>query len=149
MSLAQLLGEYLISGYSFLLPSLLDDVSNVKSSTIWLASALTLISTSMTLLFSRLVDMYGGYSIFLAGSSSIMAWTFVCAFAASPAIIVLSRAMQGVGVSALQPAAFSLVGTRYLPGKRRNLALGIYSAVALSGFFASIATSGLAVTYAT
>lgn len=93
--------------------------------------------------------MYGGYWIFLAEASLILAWTLVYAFAASPAIIVLSRAMQGVGVAALQPAAFSLIGTRYPPGKRRNLALGIYSAVAPLGFFAGIATSGLVVTYAT
>lgn len=149
MSLTQVLGEYLISGYSVLLPSLLKDFSDVDTSAIWLKSALTLISASMTLPFSRLVDIYGGYCVFFVGGFLVLAWTIICTFAASPAIVILSRAMQGIGVAALQPATFSLISTRYAAGKQRNLVLGICSASAPLGFFVGIATSGLAVTYTT
>lgn len=142
---ADLPQEYLISGFSALLPTLTKQFSSDSTaSNFWPASILSLILCSTILTFARVSDMYGGYSVFMAGVFWLFLWTLIAGFSSSSFILLdVCRAMQGLAIAAYTPSTFALFGAIYPAGPRRNIALGVYGACAPLGFFAGICTSAL------
>ncbi|KAF2089513.1 MFS general substrate transporter [Saccharata proteae CBS 121410] len=148
MSMTQLLAEYLISGFGVILPYLVKDLSSSESiSMLWPTSVLTLVLASMTLPFARAVDIYGGYPIYMGGVFWLCLWSLICGYCRSEVMLDICRAMQGLALAAFQSAGFALIGSTYPVGKKRNVVLGVYGAMAPVGFFTGIAMSGLAVEY--
>jgi MFS family permease len=88
--------------------------------------------------------MYGGYIIFNGGLVWFTIWTVITGFSKSFTMLVLCRAMEGLGAAAFLPAGISLLGRIYRPGPRKNLVFSLYGAVAPMGFFLGIITGGMA-----
>lgn len=108
----------------------------------WPASILSLILCSTILTFARVSDMYGGYPVFMTAVLWLFIWTLIAGFATQSLILLnVCRAMQGLAIAAYTPSTFALFGAIYPAGPRRNLALGIYGAMAPLGFFAGICIS--------
>lgn len=144
MALTQLLAEYLISGFSVILPTLMKQIqfSTSTASNFWPASILSLILCGTILTFARMSDMYGGYCVFMAAVFWLFLWTFIAGFSGGSIILLdICRAMQGLAIAAYTPSTFALFGSIYRAGPRRNIALGIYGACAPLGFFAGICIS--------
>lgn len=113
---------------------------------VWPASSLTLVAGALLLPFGRLTDMYGGYIIFSAGMAWFSVWTFIAGFSTDFAMLIVCRAMEGLGCAAFLPAGISILGRTYRPGPRKNLVFSLYGAAAPLGFFAGILLGGLAQT---
>ena len=145
VAMTQLLAEYLIAGFAIVLPNLYQvDAGEGAGTTglFWPAALLSLILSALLLTFARVSDMYGGYSPFMFGLIWLAIWTLIPGFVSSSMLLNVSRANQGLAIAAFTPSTFSLVGSIYPEGPRRNIVLGLYGACAPLGFFAGFLAGG-------
>ena len=145
IAMTQLLAEYLISGFAIVLPNLFDAASSEgagMTGLFWPAALLSLILSAFLLTFARVSDMYGGYGPFMFGLIWLTIWTLIPGFFSSSLLLNVSRANQGLAIAAFTPSTFSMVGSIYPEGPRRNVVLGLYGACAPLGFFAGFLAGG-------
>lgn len=145
IAMTQLLAEYLISGFAVVLPNFFDENASTgagMTGMFWPAALLTLILSSFLLIFARISDMYGGYGPFMFGLIWLAIWTLIPGFVSSSLMLNISRAMQGLSIAAYTPSTFSMVGSIYPEGPRRNIVLGLYGACAPLGLYTGFLTGG-------
>jgi MFS family permease len=88
--------------------------------------------------------MHGGYAVFTIGLSWMCLWCLVAGFSKNYIMLIVCRAMQGLGSAAYLPAGIMLLGKTYRPGPRKNLVFAFYGAFAPLGFFVGILFGGIA-----
>jgi MFS family permease len=145
IAMTQLLAEYMISGFAIVLPNLLDQSSSDgagMTGLFWPAALLTLILSAFLLIFARISDMYAGYGPFMFGIIWLAIWTLIPGFFSSSIVLNVSRAMQGLAIAAYTPSTFSMVGSIYPEGPRRNIVLGLYGACAPLGMYTGFLVGG-------
>nr|WP_052477927.1 MFS transporter [Kibdelosporangium sp. MJ126-NF4]CEL13796.1 Drug resistance transporter EmrB/QacA subfamily [Kibdelosporangium sp. MJ126-NF4] len=108
----------------------------------WVVNAYGVAIAGFLLLGGRAADTVGRRRVFVAGLAVFSIASLVGGFASSPAMLVATRALQGLGAAMFSPAAFSLLTTVYPPGRERNRALGVWAAVAASGLAAGVILGG-------
>ena len=141
--MSQLLTEYFVSGFTVILPTLIRDLDIPQASSVWPATAFSLVIASTLLVFGRLGDMWGGYPVFLWGLVWLLTWSVIAGFSINPLMLVFCRALQGLGASAFLPTGVMLMGSLYRPGPRKNLVFAIYGTSAVLGFFVGIFVAGI------
>lgn len=135
--------EFLISGMNVLLPSLVRELHIPSESQTWPASIFTLVAGAFLLPFGRLCDMYGASVVFLTSIAWLSIWTLVGGFSQNLAMLLATRAFQGLGSAANLPAGLALLSSVYRPGPRKNFIFSLYGGCAPFGFFAGILVAGL------
>ena len=111
---------------------------------LWMLMGYMLVSAVLVVTLGRLGDMYGGYTLFNAGLLWLCAWSLVAGFSTNYVMLIVCRALQGLGAAAFLPASIMLLGKTYRPGPRKNLVFALYGAFAPLGFFVGILFGGLA-----
>ncbi|KAM5341764.1 hypothetical protein ACJ41O_014795 [Fusarium nematophilum] len=133
-----LMSEYTISGFNIALPSLANTLDIPPSARTWPAAVPNLTTSVLLLPFARLSERYGGRVVFLAGHIWLLAWSLACGFSRDVTVLIVCRAMQGVGAAAFLPASLALLGRTYRPGPRKNLVFSLYGAFGCVGFYFGI-----------
>jgi MFS family permease len=78
--------------------------------------AVPLLAQAVTIpLYGRLADIYGRRRVFFVGTSIFLVGTTLCGFARSTEVLILFRAIQGLGSGAIQPIAVTIIGDVYSP----------------------------------
>ncbi|KAH6715453.1 MFS multidrug transporter-like protein [Leptodontidium sp. MPI-SDFR-AT-0119] len=149
ISMSQVLTEYFVSGFTVILPTLVQDLNIASASATWPASAFSLVVASLLLIFGRLADMYGGYPVYVAGFAWLTLWSLIAGFSTNDVMMNFCRALQGLGPAAYLPSSVMILGSIYRPGPRKNLVFSIYGACAAFGFFVGIFFAGVTAEYAT
>ncbi|MEV0276580.1 MFS transporter [Streptomyces sp. NPDC050610] len=108
----------------------------------WVVNAYGVAIAGSLLLGGRAADIFGRRRIFVAGTALFTVASLVGGFASSPLMLIITRALQGLGAALFSPAAFSLLTTTFPSGKERNRALGAWAAVAASGLAAGVILGG-------
>jgi MFS family permease len=143
ITMSQLLTEYFVSGFTVILPTLIRDLNIPQASSVWPATAFSLVIASTLLVFGRLGDMWGGYPVFLWGLAWLLTWSVIAGFSINPLMLDFCRALQGLGASAFLPTGVMLMGSLYRPGPRKNLVFALYGTSAVVGFFVGIFVAGI------
>jgi len=143
ISMSQFLTEYFVSGFPVLLPTLIRKLDIPQATSVWPATAFSLVIASTLLVFGRLGDMWGGYPIFLCGLAWLLVWCVIAGFSVNPLMLDICRALQGLGAAAFLPTGVMLMGSLYRPGPRKNLVFAIYGTSGVFGFFGGIFVAGL------
>jgi DHA2 family methylenomycin A resistance protein-like MFS transporter len=94
----------------------------------WVVSTYTLAFASLILSAGALGDRIGAKRVFIAGFSVFTAASLVCALAPNAAILITSRAVQGIGAAILVPNSLALLNHAYPNDKERGRAVGIWAA---------------------
>jgi predicted MFS family arabinose efflux permease len=141
--MSQLLTDFFVSGFTVILPTLIRELDIPQASSVWPATAFSLVIASTLLVFGRLGDMHGGYPIFLGGLTWLLVWSIIAGFSINPIMLNICRALQGFGPAASLPTGVMLMGSLYRPGPRKNLVFAIYGTSAVFGFFGGIVVAGL------
>ena len=126
-----------------LLPRLIEVFNLEGSPTTWLASVLPLVGASFLLPAGRLADKFGALPVFFAGIAWTFIWVLLAGFSVSHTMLIVCRAMQGLGGAAHLPSSLTLLGNIYTPGVRKNRVSSAYGAMAPVGSFAGILVAGL------
>src|ERR687892_681402 len=101
----------------------------------WLALAL--------LLGGRAADLLGRRRLFVAGLIVFTVASLLSGLAWSDEVLILTRAMQGLGAAIITPAALSILMTTFSEGRERNAALGVWGAVGAFGAVAGVLLGGV------
>ncbi|KAI0597542.1 MFS general substrate transporter [Biscogniauxia sp. FL1348] len=107
----------------------------------WVLAGYSLTVGTLILPSGRLGDILGYKRVFLAGLAWFSAWSLACGFVAtssSPprtALLILARALQGLGPAVVLPNALALLGASYYraPGARKALVFALFGAAAPGG----------------
>jgi EmrB/QacA subfamily drug resistance transporter len=113
----------------------------------WVISAYAITYGGFLLLAGRAADLLGRRSVFMAGLALFTIASLVCGLASSEAMLIASRAVQGLGAAIIAPAALSIVTTTFREGAERNKALGIWGAVGGSGAAVGVLLGGVLTKY--
>lgn len=105
---------------------------------------MTLVVGALLFPMGRITDMFGAYPVFNMGMGWFLVWTAIAGGIKNFKMLVVCRAMEGLGASAFLPAGIALLSSCYPPGRRKNLVFSLYGALAPIGFFLGILTGGLA-----
>jgi EmrB/QacA subfamily drug resistance transporter len=124
------------------LPSIQADLGFASKDLQWVVTVYTLAFGGLLLLGGRAADLLGRRRMFLTGLGVFTVASLGSALAASPAALLATRALQGVGAAMLSPAALSLISTIFPAGAERNRALAIWAAVAASGGAVGVLVGG-------
>ncbi|KAI0536244.1 major facilitator superfamily-domain-containing protein [Xylaria digitata] len=141
--LSMMMSEYFISGFNIVLPEVAEALDISDAQRTWPAAVPNLTTAALLLPFARMCDLYGGRYIFLGGHIWAFVWSLAAGFSPTPTLLIVCRAMQGIGFSAFLPAGLALLGHTYRPGPRKNTVYGLYGAFACFGFFFGILIGAL------
>ena len=108
----------------------------------WVVTAYVLFFGGFLLLAGRLSDLFGRRRMFVLGLTVFTASSLACGLADSPLALVAFRAVQGLGAAIVAPAALSIISTTFTGGRERNLAMGVWTAVAAGGGAAGLVLGG-------
>jgi EmrB/QacA subfamily drug resistance transporter len=108
----------------------------------WVITSYVLFFGGFLLLAGRLSDLYGRRRMFVAGLALFTASSLACGLAGSPLALVAFRAVQGLGAAIVAPAALSIISNTFTEGRERNLAMGVWTAVAAGGGAAGLVLGG-------
>ncbi len=129
------------------LPTVSRDLDASTTQLQWIVSAYTLVFASLQITGGGLGDRLGRKRWFLTGIALFTTTSLVAAFASSTAVLIAARAAQGLGAALIMPLSLSLISQAF-PPEERGRALGIWSAVSVSGLALGPVIGGLLVEYA-
>src|SRR5262249_52319217 len=99
----------------------------------WVVNAYTITFAGFLLLGGRAGDLFGRRRMFLVGLGMFTVASFVGGLAQTQGMLIVARALQGLGGAALAPATLTIIPTTFGEGPSRARALGVWSAVAAAG----------------
>ena len=101
----------------------------------WLAASYPLTQGAFVLIGGRFGDVFGHKNVLLAGAVWWVIWSLVSGFPKNVVTLSLFRGLTGVGGAFIVPNAVALIGHTFPPGRLRNVAMGLFGAMAPVSFF--------------
>ncbi len=130
------------------LPTIGRDLGFSATSLQWVVTAYALTFGGFLLLGGRAADLLGRRRILMVGLALFTAASLGCALASSHAVLIGTRAVQGLGAAIMLPAALSIVMNMFEEGAQRNKALGIWGGLGAAGATVGLIAGGLLTRYA-
>ncbi|MFD7923893.1 MFS transporter [Streptomyces sp. NPDC059740] len=109
-------------------PSMRADLGGGASTLQWLAAAYTLAMAVGLVTGGRLGDIHGRRRMFLIGALGLTAGSLLCAVAVSPAMLIISRVVQGLFGAVMLPQGLGLIKQMF-PPKESQKAFGMFGPV--------------------
>jgi EmrB/QacA subfamily drug resistance transporter len=125
------------------------DFPNESQSTIsWVVTAYAIMFGSLLVVSGRLADQFGRKRFFLVGTNFFLVGSLACAVSSTMSVLIIGRAIQGIGGAMMTPASMGLLLAAFPAEKRGQVmawtgsigALGVASGPTLGAFF--VATFG-------
>ncbi len=118
------------------LPAIQQALHADAASTQWIVNAYLLLLGALVLAGGSAADRYGRRRIFLIGIALFTMASIACGLSPDITVLVISRAVQGLGAALLTPASLAMLGATF-GGHERSHAIGIWA-----GFGALTAAAG-------
>src|ERR687891_696910 len=115
------------------LPSIQEDLGFSEESLAWVVNAYLITFGGFLLLGGRFGDLFGHRRLFLAGIALFTVASAVCGLSTSQEMLVIARAVQGLGGAVVSAVALSLMMTLFTEPAERAKAMGIFGFVASGG----------------
>ncbi|MFG2077592.1 MFS transporter [Nonomuraea maritima] len=112
---------------------------------LWIIDVYSLVVAPLLVMFGTLGDRHGRKRLVLYGYVIFGVASAVAAFAPTPLVLILARALLGVGGAMVMPATLSLIRQVFTDRRERAVALGVWSAVAAAGAAVGPLVGGLLV----
>ena len=109
----------------------------------WVLNAYVLTFGGLLLLGARAGDLIGRRRTFLLGVTAFFVSSLAGGFASSATMLLVARAIQGVGGALAAPSALALLTTAFPEGPRRVRAIALYTAVSAAGGALGLVAGGL------
>ena len=112
----------------------------------WVQNAYTLAFGGLLLIGARAGDIVGRRRVFVAGVAVFTIASLFTGLAQSEAMMIVSRAAQGVGAAILAPSTLALLQASFEEGPERTRAVAYYGAVAGVGASLGLVLGGVLTT---
>lgn len=106
------------------LPSIAEDFGISASDTSWVITVYYLMMAGLILIFGRLADKGDIKKILISGMAVFIIGSFFCGLSPSLPVLLVFRAVQGVGAAMLASSAVML-GVKFLPREKLGTAMSI------------------------
>ena len=114
-------------------PSVTEDLRPGPVELLWIVDVYPLIAASLLILFGTLGDRVGRRRILLLGYGLFGLASAAAALAPNPQILMVARALLGIGGAMIMPATLSILRQVFPDRRERAVAIGVWSAVAAVG----------------
>ncbi|MGM7446268.1 MFS transporter, partial [Streptomyces tunisiensis] len=114
-------------------PAVTEDLKPGAVELLWIVDAYPLVCASLLILFGTLGDRVGRRRVLLLGYTLFGVASAMAAFADDAHLLIVARALLGVGGAMIMPATLSILRQVFPDRRERALAIGIWSAVAAVG----------------
>ena len=125
------------------LPSIRADLHFTDAGLVWVVNPYLLTFGGCLLLGGRLGDLYGHRRLFLVGLALFTLASLACGIADTQVLLVIARAVQGIGGAIVSAVALSLITTLFPEPAERAKAMGIYGFVCAGGGCLGVLLGGL------
>jgi EmrB/QacA subfamily drug resistance transporter len=115
------------------LPSIQTSLHFSETDLGWVQNIYLLIFGSFLLFGGRAADLFGRRKLYLLGLALFTLGSGLSGLAPTAAILLLARALQGLGAAVVIPAEQSLLVTIFTDPQERNRAFGIWGALGAAG----------------
>jgi EmrB/QacA subfamily drug resistance transporter len=147
LSLAQFLIIMDTSIIGVALPEIQQQFGFSQSDLQWIFSAYVIVFGALLLLGGRLSDIIGQRRIFIIGFAILTAASVLAGLASSGNVLIVARALQGIGAALIAPSALSIVMNLFTIPSERNKAMGFWGAAAPAGGTAGVFLGGILTAY--
>lgn len=126
------------------LPAIQSDLGFTDEGLSWIFNAYVIAFGGLLLLGGKLADVFGARRIFLSGFAILTAASAIAGLAESQTMLLVGRALQGVGAALIAPAALTIL-MRLFGGQPMELgkAFGFWGAAAAAGGTAGVFLGGV------
>ncbi len=125
------------------LPSIQTDLGFSQSALAWVVNAYLLTFGGFLLLSGRFGDLLGNKRVFLGGVVSFTVASVLCGLAPSAGLLVVGRAVQGLGGAAVSAVALSLIMGLFTDPGERAKAMGVFGFVMSGGGAVGVLLGGV------
>jgi len=108
------------------LPALQADLHATITDVQWVIEAYALFLGALILVGGSLGDQFGRKRVFMLGVVLFTVASTACGFAASPAMLIVGRAIQGAGAALLVPGSLAIISATFGEAERGR-AIGTWS----------------------
>jgi EmrB/QacA subfamily drug resistance transporter len=108
------------------LPTIQQVLHADAASTQWIVNAYLLLLGALVLVGGSAADRYGRRRIFLTGIAVFTTASIACGLSPNVKVLVISRAVQGLGAALLTPASLAMLGATF-DEHERSRAIGIWA----------------------
>ncbi|MER6913239.1 MFS transporter [Streptomyces sp. NPDC000594] len=147
IALAQLMVVLDATIVNIALPTAQQDLGISDGNRQWVITAYALAFGGLLLFGGRIADIWGRRRTFVAGLVGFAVASALGGAATTEAMMLASRALQGVFGALLAPAALSLLAVMFTDAKERAKAFGIYGAIAGGGGAVGLLLGGFLTEY--
>jgi EmrB/QacA subfamily drug resistance transporter len=111
------------------LPSIREDLHASDTGLQWTVDAYTLVIASLLVLSGSTADRIGRRRTFQVGLALFSVGSLLCSIAPNVGLLVVSRMVQAVGGSMLNPVAMSIITNTFTERRERARAIGVWGGV--------------------
>ncbi|MEU7379455.1 MULTISPECIES: MFS transporter [unclassified Streptomyces] len=124
-------------------PFISEDLRPSGTQLLWIGDVYSFVIAGLLVSMGSLGDRIGRKRILLGGATAFGAVSVLNAYAATPELMILARALLGVAGATLMPATLALIRNLFHDPRERSLAVGIWGATASGGTAAGPIVGGL------
>jgi EmrB/QacA subfamily drug resistance transporter len=128
---------------SVALPNLKAELGFSAAGLSWVVNAYLIAFAGLLLLSGRLGDLLGPKRMFMAGTAVFTAASVVCALAATPAMLVAGRFVQGLGAAMASAVILAMLVRLYPDPGEQARAMGAYGFTRAAGALLGLAAGGV------
>src|SRR5579863_4603607 len=125
------------------LPSIRMNLHFSESNLAWVVNAYLLTFGGFLLLGGKLGDLYGQRKLFIIGITVFTAASLACGLAQSQEVLIIARAIQGLGGAVTAAVSLSLVMNLFTKPEERARAMGYFGFIAAGGGAIGVLVGGL------
>ncbi|WFB06615.1 MFS transporter [Streptomyces sp. LX-29] len=114
-------------------PFLSEDLRPSSTQLLWIGDVYSFVIAGLLVSMGSLGDRIGRKKLLLCGSVAFGAVSALNAYATSPEMMIVARALLGVAGATLMPATLALIRNLFHDPRERSLAIGIWGATASAG----------------
>ncbi|MGW3358400.1 MFS transporter [Streptomyces bungoensis] len=123
-------------------PYISEDLHPSGTQLLWIGDVYSFVIAGLLVSMGSLGDRIGRKRILLGGATAFGAVSVLNAYAATPELMILARALLGVAGATLMPATLALIRNLFPDPRERSLAVGIWGATASAGTAVGPITGG-------
>lgn len=114
-------------------PYISEDLKPSGTQLLWIGDVYSFVIAGLLVSMGSLGDRIGRKRILLIGATAFGAISVLNAYATTPELMIVARALLGVAGATLMPATLALIRNLFHDPRERSLAIGIWGATASAG----------------
>jgi DHA2 family multidrug resistance protein-like MFS transporter len=114
-------------------PYISEDLKPTGNQLLWIGDVYSFVIAGLLVSMGSLGDRVGRKKLLLVGSVAFGLVSVLNAYASTPELLIVARALLGVAGATLMPATLALIRNLFHDPRERSLAIGIWGATASAG----------------